>query len=540
LRTTLIIATSGILLATVHARPVEVDVDITWPSVGPGSAGLRPLSRIVTVDQSTIPPDTAGAELLLSAPPDQPPDSKTPTAVLQFDGVAQSPSIDGGFLYKPPDTHLAVGPGAGAAGRVVAVTNTGVQIFNKSGTSVAGPTDLDAFLGLGSIGTANSAFDPKVLYDQHSGRFFIVILAGRTPNPAGTNNVWICVSSSSTPGNLTTDWAKLSGSALTLIGAFNTWFDYPSIGADSGSLFVTGNLFDSGGTNRGTKIRVFNKASLLAGSYAFTDLDYDASVTLGIGTIQPAHVFGSTDNGNFYLVNRYGSTAYRLWEISGAPSSPAVVSNATYSWTAGASLTGAPQSGVTGITIDTLSPRIMNAVYRSGHVWCTLTSDMDSDSQTEVAWFRIATNGGFPTSPTIPSTGYIDGSAASKWVFMPAIAVSALGNAMICYSQSASDQFVDMRVVAHHNTETSPFFQGPQTVKTSAGEYDDFNANNPERWGDYAAAVVDPDDSETFWVANEYCKTARSAGDDARWGTWIAKMGAVVPVPVQLSGFSVD
>ena len=74
---------------------------------------------------------------------------------------------------------------------------------------------------------------------------------------------------------------------------------------------------------------------------------------------------------------------------------------------------------------------------------------------------------------------------------------------------------------------------------SGAGEYDDFNADNPERWGDYSGAAVDPDDDETFWVSNEICQTAATgAGNDADWGTRIAQMGVVVPV--ELMSFSIE
>ena len=86
--------------------------------------------------------------------------TKTPAATLTFTDMTQPPSLDGGFTYEPPDTHHAVGTGAGTAGRVVHVTNSGVRIFDKTGASVARPLHLDAFLtalaasGLSGIGGA--------------------------------------------------------------------------------------------------------------------------------------------------------------------------------------------------------------------------------------------------------------------------------------------------------------------------------------------------------------------------------------------------
>ena len=122
---------------------------------------------------------------------------------------------------------------------------------------------------------------------------------------------------------------------------------------------------------------------------------------------------------------------------------------------------------------------------------------------------------------------------------MPSIAINGSGDAVINYSESNAAKAVDMRVVARFVTDAPGSFQAPVVVAAGAGEYDDFAATLPERWGDYSGCVVDPDDDETFWVSQEVCETATSpAGNDARWGTRIAQLGMVVPVEV--TKFTID
>ncbi len=502
----------------------QVPVDPGWPSVGPGSDGPSEDVRMVEMEVSGAPARPLRSSL-------DPAGTRTPALVLGFKGTDGTP-VDG-FFHKPPDTHIAVGTGAGAAGRIVEVTNTDVQIYNKSGTSLATAGGLGAFLGL----AAGAGFDPKVLFDQHSGRFFIVVLEGSSP---ALSVVHIAVSTTATPSNTTTDWTKLSGTAVTSIascGPCSTWFDYPGIGADSDSLFITGNLFDAGSTFRGVKIRVFDKSAatgLLAGVYSFVDIDVDDAATgFGTFTIQPAHVFGATDNGNFYLINRFGSTLYRLWEISGDPAAPVVVQSATHSWTGGAFLsTGAPQSG-TAVTLDTLSARIQNAVYRASEIWLALTSDPDSDSKSEVVWQRIATNGGSPTLPTVTDSGFIDGSDSDEWTFMPSIAANSAGTATIVYSQSFTDQFPDMRYASRDAGDAAGTFQASVVAATSPGFYSAFGTPAKDRWGDYAATVIDPDDDVTFCMANEKVLAAAPAGS-VIWDTFIGC------TPVELQSFSIE
>ena len=348
-----IIALAAILSLLVLAAPslgqtVRVTADPAFPSGGSGAPLVFSGGGLVEIVLDTSDPGPAPLSLV------DPTGTKTPTATLTFTGMAQTPSLDGGFTYKPPDTHHAVGTGAGAAGRVVHVTNSGVQIFDKAGASVAGPLDLDAFLialgasGLSLIGAANLGFDPKVIFDQHSGRFFIVILDGRTPGVR--SNVQICTSKTATPGTLSTaDWTVETGSALTTFVGGAAWFDYPGIGADATRLVVTGNMFSVGGSFLGTKVRVFLKTSLTDNGAparaTFNDIDVDFSITAGIFTAQPAHVFGATLNGDFYLISRLGPSSFSQWQITGAGGAAALVagSPSLHAWTAGSFLSaGAP------------------------------------------------------------------------------------------------------------------------------------------------------------------------------------------------------
>jgi len=550
-----VVAIGTMVMPWAFAEEVVVEYEVPSPSGGAGYPVVPPQTGTATVDVDLsdlpeAPQVSSGAES---------PGPATPAASLTITAMAQLPTLDGAE-HKPPDTHIAVGTGVGAAGRVVEVTNTGIDIWDKTGSSVVTADDLDAFVTALGGTIVSGGFDPKVIFDQHSGRFFIIILDGKT---AAASVVHICTSKDSVPSTITsTEWTVESASAVTSFVGGSSWFDYPGIGVDSTRLVVTGNMFTTGGTFVGQKIRVFLKSSLTdngtpAGE-TFNDIDTDDTVTAGIGTVQPAHVFGSTLNGDFYLVNRFGSTLYRLWQVTGAGGSASLVTSSPslHGWTAGASLgAGAPQTNDGSNdepTIATLSPRIQNAVYRddggnTDSIWLCLSSDIDSDSQTEVVWFEIDPNStnsavaGTQTTPTTNDSGSIDGTTAGDWAYMPAISVNGSGDACINFCQSSSSTAVSMRVATRHSSDPAGTFQTPVLIATGAGEYDDFFTVSTERWGDYSATVVDPDDDETFWVANEICETAATgAGDDAVWGTRIAEMGSVIAVPVELSTFGVE
>ncbi len=444
-------------------------------------------------------------------------EAMTPSPTVSFDGVMQTGTS------VPPDTNMAVGPGAGSAGRVVMVTNESSEIWDKTGTVIAGPTALGMMFT--TSGPTFFVFDPKVLYDQHSGRFFIVCLEldFATFLPASAV-MHIAVSTSSTPSSLTTaDWIFMSGPGLILMGAAATpgWVDYPGIGADDDALFVTTNMFSAPPfAFLGANIRVFDKSLLIAGTYAFVDITYDVVTTPTAMSIQPAHVYGTTDNGGFYLINRIGMTTYRIYNIVGDPATP-VAATGSFPWSAGAFPmdTGADQCTVATPDIDTLPERVMSAVYRGGHLWCCMTEDPDLDVRTEVVWQDISTNSYPPTAPTITQSGFIDGTGTDPWTYMPSINVNSIGDAVIGFTQSSATECPGVYYASRYGSDPLGTFQKPVSAIVSAGFYDTLFTMDPERWGDYSSTVVDPDD-DCFWIANEYVATSATASSS--WGTRIA------------------
>ncbi len=477
----------------------------------------------------------AGCVLFLAVAGLLGPYSAGAAVTLGFAGV--DGTIRDGLLHNPPNVHLAVGTGAGASGRVVMVTSNGIQVWDKTGASLDGPTPLDTFFGtaVGHMGTA------KILFDEHAGRFFVVGLEGRDADPmSSVSAIHVAVSSTSAPANVTTDWLHVSGNAITTVGGDATYVvGPPGIGADANALFITGNLADDANAFRGTKIRVFDTSAttgLLAGMYAFVDLDVDAAVFPVSFYLQPAHVHGTTDSGNFYLVNRvngFGQSIgrYRVWEIAGAPAAPTIVRNNLQGWDVGGQrIGGGPQAG-TLVQLDTFMVRLADAQYRDGHIWVVQTAEKDGRDGIEAVWTKLATNGGAPAAITLDDLGIVKGSDGPEWVFNPSIAVAASGDATICFTQSYFDQFPEMRCAVRAASDPAGTFQPSFHVASSPGFYDStsFPGLNFERWGLYSSTITDPDDDATVWSANETVLT--SAVDASIWSTFVARLGPVTPLP---------
>ena len=455
----------------------------------------------------SLPPQAAAAPSRLSS-------VNAPAVSTGFDGIGQEADSDG-FIHSPPDTHAAVGPDS-----IVEITNGHVVIFSKTGAVIAGgapsatttPVDLDDFCG------NEGCFDPKVIYDQGGGRFVAVVLEGTTAN---TSFLHVMVSNTSSPGNLTTDWHKFRHSAKTQFsGGPPGFFDYPGLGVSPDAVVVTGNIF-SNVSFLGTRIRVFDKADLYDGDATATFVDIDNTASSGGFTIQPAHHFGSPPASTFYLLQRVDATNLRVWALTGVPASPTATTTLLSTSDQGACVSTAQQKD-TDKRIDTVCLRMMNAVWRAGSLWGTLTGSDAGDNRAVVQWFEVETNGFPSSSPTLRQHGTIDGGA-EEFTFMPSVSVDACGNTALTYTQSSSVRFPEMRYTGRLAGDALNTMQTPVVAKASAFFFDDFTSSGGrERWGDYSATVIDPSD-QSFWVAHEYAKVAASgSGNNGRWGTWLA------------------
>ncbi len=443
-------------------------------------------------------------------------DAPMPTPKASFTGISMQPDNNiPSKVHTPPDTHAAVG-----LDRIIEVTNGHVAIYTKSGSIIAGgdsgtsAVDLDDFCG--DLSSVAACFDPKVIYDQYADRFVALALEGKS---FADSQLHLIVSKSGAPQNLSTDWNRFTFALGSNFNGTQGWFDYPGLGVSPEVIVVTGNIFADLPIPLflGTKIRIFDKNQLYTRDSDVTYFDIDNHDLVDF-TIQPAHHFGSPPLGTFYLVDRYNRNTLKVWALTGLPDSPQAHTAIVTTPDQGSCVFTAPQKGTTK-QIDTVCPRMMNAVWRSGSLWATLTGSDPADTRAVVQWFEIQTDSFPANSPDLQQHGTIDGGA-NEFTYMPSIAVDQCGDAGIIYTQSSQDRYPEIRYSGRLSNDPLYNLRQPYVVKTSPGFYDDFAGSFGERWGDYSSTVIDPSEG-SFWMAQEYVKkTATAAGDDGQWGTW--------------------
>ncbi len=472
--------------------------------------------------------------------PVQPPDPPVPLAPalvgpvegINFDENASNT----GFLQIPPDPIGAVG-----SNHLVSVVNSSIEWHTKSGTQLSskrlgknGSTFTGSFFE--ALSPTNSLFDPKVIYDQHSGRFLVVALERKgtaVVNATNTSRILLAASATDDP---TGTWYFVAFNSKTNLSGTDYWADYPGFAVDEEAIYLTMNMFTfSSGDYGGARLWIVNKQSLYTNgpSVVFTVHDPYAAAGIGSGsTLQPAHVFGSGGVGGTagtFLVGAgwtSGATdSINVIRVDSPLTAPSFVNQfITLGDVHDSTITfpDAPQSG-TAVKIETNDERPLHAVWRSNNLYVVNTVVPPTGvnaGQATAHWYRINTT--TLSSLALADQGDIGGEdiATGAHTFFPSIAVDYRGNVGIGFAASASSIFPGAYFTGRLTTDSAGTTQTAGTMAAGVDYYDRTFGGGRNRWGDYSGIALDPAADGVFLVFNEYALTRGTpGGGDGRWGT---------------------
>lgn len=430
----------------------------------------------------------------------------------------------------PPDTHGAAGPN-----HLMVMLNTQVRIQTKTGSNL-NTVSLSSFWSA----LSGNPFDPKILYDAIHNRWIAVSVANAVST---TSRVFFAISSTNDP---TGQWSFYSFDADP---ADTVWADFPAIGMNSTWIAITSNMFRvfPPRSFRGAKMWVIDKASALipGGPLTLTIFPQAFDLSGGVSgfTLQPCQTFGS--EATLYIVDNSGWSSggvflLRLSRITGTGSAP--------SWTVvpGSVFTNsglffvsnnfnyaqinAHQLGTDSL-IATNDPRMLNAVFRNGSVWCTHSGGLpvapSTSNRTAVFWYQL--NPSAMPNPIIQS-GVVDGGAGVHHYF-PSITANANNDACVGFTRSSSTLYAEAVFCGRRSSDAGGTMRPVVVFRTGLASYIKRFTDPRIRWGDYSATVVDPNDT-TFWTIQEYAAmdVGPSPNDD-RWGTWWARIH-----PIEITG----
>jgi hypothetical protein len=488
----------------------------------------------------------------------QPPDILFPGPVSAADQVAAPIPAGGGALAPalgasfqgladaapainkiPPDTMGAVGPN-----HVMTMLNTQVRIQNRAG-GIISTVSLPAFWAGAGAGTP---FDPHVVYDTLSGRWIATCDAAAK---SATSRVFFAISATSNPTGAWTFYSFVADATGV------TWADYPGFGVNSKWIAITNNMFPvAGGAGVGAKMWVIDKSTALAGG-ALTVTVFATAFTSGF-TLKPAVTFDAAEPNMYIVDNGWSAGAgaidyFRLSRITGTAAAPvwSVVPDAAGPFP-GQGLADAVQRynntqvdaaqlGSANL-IESNDRRIINAVFRNGHLWFTHSGGFPNESvgvatRTDIFWYQVnpllLNTTGLPVVQS--GTNFATATANSALLF-PSIAVNKNNDAAIGFTLVHSGRYAAAWVIGRASTDPLGTMIGAGgfslIAKTGLAPYFKTFGGPRNRWGDYSATMVDPVNQTDFWTLQEYAELPVGTGvNKDRWATWWAqvRMGKKVP-----------
>lgn len=405
--------------------------------------------------------------------------------------------------FTPPDPTGAVGPN-----HYVHSVNSSVKIFDKTGTLLAGPTSLGAFLGIGS----NSG-DPIVLYDHLADRWFVSEFGSLT------NSLAIGVSTTNDP----------TGTYNVYQYALDAFPDYPHYSVWPDAYYLTAN---KGGAN---KVYAIERDVLLAGGpdpqIVGFPLPGSVQNTNTVYSPEPANLTGTdfpAGGAPGYIVylqdDGWSGVSFdhlKVWEIdvdwgtigNSTISAPLEIPTDPFNSVFAPFGSGDVNQPGTSNKIDMIGGVISFAAnYRSfgGHnSWViTFNTDIDGNDTSGVRWIELRNNDSNPWSIYQEGT-YAPADGHSR--FMGSAAMDAGGNIGLAFNIASATLPAGIRYTGRFDGDTL----GEMTV-TETTIVDGVGVQtNTNRFGDYSHLTMDPNNF-TFWHTAEYFSA------NNQWRTQIA------------------
>lgn len=387
----------------------------------------------------------------------------------------------------PPDPSGAAGPL-----HYVQMVNTAMQIFDKSGNSLWGPTSLSAVFP----GSSNDG-DPIVLYDKFADRWFI------SQFQSLNNKILIAISKTNNPlGN----WYYYEY-------RFDEFPDYPKY-----SIWGCGYIMTSNTTVQNAV--AFNREKMLLGdpsaevvALTIPNLNTDNFISVLPATAEgnilpskdePVPMFYFNDNGW-----GSGNDVIRIWEMSvdwTYPNASKIeltqeIPVAPFNTDFDQNWDDISQPG-TSQKLDAVPGAFMYMAhhrtftgYESVALCQTVDVDLSSNIQSGIRWYELRKSS--DTWALHQQSTYAPDNTNR---FIGSIAMDRQGNIGLAYSQSSSSVFPSLAFTGRKKTDPI----GQMTVDERVVFNGTGSQTSTNRFGDYSHMTVDPSDELTFWYTGEY------------------------------------
>ena len=418
-----------------------------------------------------------------------------PARLKSFRGLSQS-------RFFPADPTVAVGPS-----HVVVAVNSAVGIFTKRGKKLADVGFGEWFQSVTEVRGA-AMFDPKLLYDQYSQHFILLVDALRNDDKRS----WYLLSISKT-SDPTGEWfsyaldMKKNGNKQS-----NNWADFPGLGVDETAIYMTGNMFSFASDNFVyAKLRIVKKAEVYSfGRVHFFDRWAMKDATgQRAATIQPAHSIGNASVEFLASLDDISGHVLTLWSVPNPGAARPSLKKKAVTVSSFLVPPDAPQKGLAAL-INTGDAAVRNVVAANGSVYTShcISQNWGSGEVSALRLYQISTTGDLQQEITF--------GADKLFYYYPAIAADSRGNIVVVFNRSGASEFVGVHFTGRRISQPAGQLQPSKALKISGSSYFAQDNVNRNRWGDYNGIAIDGDDS--LWIYSEF------ATSSSNWSTQVGRV----------------
>jgi hypothetical protein len=387
--------------------------------------------------------------------------------------------------FRPPDTMGAVGPN-----HVVELINGRFAAYDRTGSLQTSST-LDAFWTSAGLTVDSFSFDPRIVYDAFSSRWF----ATAVDNSNAANGFLVGVSNSSDP---TAGW---SGVKVDSDADDSHWADFPMLGVNQDIVTVGANMIPLVGGSSNTGFIVIDKSGLISGTPTVTSFEDVAAGDTGF-TAQP--VF-DLDNkaGSMRILSSFNKPAgfLKVSSIGGTSTSPTLnTANGFISVTSRGAPPDIDQPG-TKEDIDSGNSRFASSVveqHMAGRANPSLwaAQGVEINARAAIQWYEIDA-----VTNAVLQSGVIDD--VSLGLNYPSIAVNDFGDVVIGFSGGDPNTFMSTYFVAGQTVAGVTTMGATTQSMAGVADYEALDTADRNRWGNYSSTVLDPN-LRAIWTFQEF------------------------------------
>ena len=287
---------------------------------------------------------------------------------------------------------------------------------------------------------------------------------------------------------------------------------------------------DPGGAYVGTSAFVVRKTSVIDfATIAVTAFHNLTGSSTGPGPFAPQGVDNEDPGittGYFIGVDNASLGTLMLRRVTNPGTTPTISGNLSIAVPATAAPITVRHLGNLGSTnghLDGGDDRLTSAMLQNGSLWTTQTigvSDTGAASETAtrngVRWYQI---GSVTTTPTVQQSGtlYTPGSPGNvnqRNFWVPSIAASRYGRAVIGYSAAGTNEYANAGVAERYTSDASGSLRAPHIFTAGSGGYnppsDPGSPARGRRWGGVSSTAVDGCDGSTIWTLQQFNDAANS------------------------------